>query len=438
MSQCAYFVRWSLLAGACAALVNCTDGPQTPPVAQALSNAVSNRPSPGEIEARKARIRAYFAAKASEVPKVATTVTRKGQTLDWILPESQLPAGTKLAAPPGLPPAVALPPNTALGQSELESDPGVRGPAGTVPIVRYDVEGYLKSIDIPPATPEEVIPNKSGPPAPTAQGYYYTKWARNGTWYGAFGTFNHWDPTDLTTTDHSLVQIAVAYLSGTIGQTVEMGTTKDRGLNGGTSSPAVFTYFTTSNYMTTGNWVGGYNKSVLGFIQYDTTWAPGMLISGSSVYNGAQVEMSYWAQLDAAGGNWWLSVNGHWIGYYPGCKAQNCSMGSLFANPGLKNSGNLYVFQGEVDDVSGAPGSTFTDMGSGIDSSQGYQKAAYVRQMGRFTNYGTYEIMTSDGGLNATDANCYSGNGAYFFGGSGVWDNYFYYGGPGRNNAACR
>lgn len=113
---------------------------------------------------------------------VATTVTPSGQTIDWIRPESQTADGT-LAQPPDRPVANARagtrmppqfsPPGLAAqvewrAQTEVQLRPSIRGPQGTVPVVRFDVEKYLASVKVPPENPQDVLRKLPPPVTPAA------------------------------------------------------------------------------------------------------------------------------------------------------------------------------------------------------------------------------------------------------------------------------
>jgi|GEM_PF-4480147 len=80
-----------------------------------------------------------------------------------------------------------------------------------------------------------------------------------------------------------------------------------------------------------GDWVGGYNQSVDGWIQVSSRVSPGMSLSGwSSSRGGSQYSVDVTVRL--WNGNWWVRVDGEWAGYYPYCKggdARPCDEGTL-------------------------------------------------------------------------------------------------------------
>lgn len=85
-------------------------------------------------------VRAYIEANRATMKIVATTVTRRGQILDWIDPHSQVPDGDVPFPPPLAtepdPPNPGDPDQPKQARGELEDEPEARGPPGTVPILR--------------------------------------------------------------------------------------------------------------------------------------------------------------------------------------------------------------------------------------------------------------------------------------------------------------
>ena len=126
-------------------------------------------------------------------------------------------------------------------------------------------------------------------------------------------------------------------------QTVEAGWQAFQLLNGDTASH-LFTFYTTNGYATSGDNQGGYNRDVAGWVQVSTSIFPGTVFSPYSVQGGNQSLIPIQYQL--SGGNWWLGVNGSWIGYYPA---------NLFSKNGSLNNtlgtnANVIGWWGEVFD----------------------------------------------------------------------------------------
>ena len=130
---------------------------------------------------------------------------------------------------------------------------------------------------------------------------------------GTSGGMSMFKPYVQSGNDFSLLQTAEGRNNpqGQI-QTVEAGWQNYPNLN---NDVALFTFFNTNGYTAGGNNLGGYNQQVQGWVQYDQTVFPGTKFSTHSAIGGTQYTLGIEYLL--SGGNWWLSVNGAWIGYYP-------------------------------------------------------------------------------------------------------------------------
>jgi hypothetical protein len=402
--------------------------------------------SPAERQERSDRIRRYFADKLKRRQVVATTVALSGETIDWIRPESQVPDG-RLPTPPAIEtratetgayrnPFLSLDPGLKqvdlTARAELQLDAHARGPEGTVPIVRFNVERYLESVRIPPKNPADVL-KKIPPPAPESNNRYYAVWQRFGTFYGSAGRINVWDTAGPSGNETSIAQTAV--IRGDPMQAIEAGKIELQSLDGD-RNPHFFTYYRT-NGTASGDWVGGYNTLVDGWIQYSPRVAPGMAISAwNSSTNGNQYSLDIEVRIHQ--NNWWVWAAGEWAGYYPNCVgagAPPCSRGTLFSTNGIHDQASRLDWYGEVFDES-APAATSTDMGSGEFAVNGWQHAAYFRNLTFFWAPTTYWWWDS-GSVTVTDANCYTANGP-FYSSDSSWHNWFFYGGPGKEATGCR
>ncbi len=401
-----------------------------------------------ELLARRERIRSYFEDHRKRLDIVATTVTKSGQTIDWIWPWTQTTDG-RIAEPPRqavssegphkeVDPRFSQPgPQSQLDESvltEVQAYPEARGPEGTVPVVRFDVEKYLASVKIPPKNPEDVL-RKMPPPAPDANDRYYVSWQRFGTFYGNGGYINIWDTSGPVNNETSIAQMAVS--RGSPMQAIEAGKIEFQLLNGDLR-PHFFTYYRT-NGNAVGDWVGGYNTTVDGWIQVSPSVAPGMsLAARESQTGGNQYNLDVVVRLYQ--GNWWVWAAGQWAGYYPYCRGggepPECAIyqGTLFSAAGIRDQASRLDWYGEVFDSS-APAATSTDMGSGAFASTGWQHAAFFRNLTLYPTPTTFGWWNS-GALSVTDSSCYSGSGPFYSSTSG-WRNWFYFGGPGREASGC-
>lgn len=414
---------------------------------------VSDELSKEEYEKRRLRIIDFFAERQARYEIIATTKTESGQVIDWINPESQVPNG-KLALPPSdVVPDVKKPETELdnyfldtdlpkvlrelnrrdeLAKTEVQLDPSLMGPAGTVPIVRFDVEAYIKENPrFLPKDPLEIL-TKVPPPEPASNDRYYAVWQRFGDVFGSIGRINIWNTTGPIGGETSIAQVAV--IRGSPMQAIEAGKIEHSAF-APAKRPTFFTYYRT-NGSASGDWVAGYNALVDGWIQVSNSVAPGMsLVAWESITDGSQYSLDIEVRLWE--GNWWVKAAGQWAGYYPHCKGGDsppCAQGTLFSAAGIRDKANRLDWYGEVFDES-APAATSTDMGSGAFANQRWGKAAYFRNI-LFTWSPTQAWWWNSGSISTTDSTCYSADGP-FYSSDPNWRNWFYYGGPGKEAAAC-
>ncbi|GJZ62214.1 phospholipase-like protein, partial [Tanacetum coccineum] len=120
---------------------------------------------------------------------------------------------------------------------------------------------------------------------------------------------------------------------------------------------------------------------------------------------------------DPKHGNWWLEFgSGTLVGYWPA---------SLFTH--LRDHASMVQFGGEVVNSRASGSHTYTQMGSGHFSGQGFGKASYIRNM-QVVDWGNNLMPLSNFKILADHPNCYDIRGGL----NRVWGNYIYYGGPGR------
>nr|CAD1842912.1 unnamed protein product [Ananas comosus var. bracteatus] len=233
-------------------------------------------------------------------------------------------------------------------------------------------------------------------------------------YYGAKASLNVWSPRVATESEFSLSQIWV--ISGSFGNdlnTIEAGWQVSPQLYGD-DCPRFFTYWTTDAYQET----GCYNLFCAGFVQTNNKIAIGAAISPTSIYNGRQFDISLLVWKDPKHGHWWLEFgSGLLVGYWPSF---------LFSH--LAQHANMVQFGGEIVNSGTAGSHTSTEMGSGHFAHDGFNRAAYFRNL-QIVDWDNSLIPISNLRLLADHPNCYDIQG----GSNGAWGNYFYYGGPGRN-----
>jgi Neprosin len=389
----------------------------------------SRKNGPSRIDAKKIReeFHSYFRERQGKLKILKTTRTPSGQIIDWVPIESQLARGKKLATPPSE--SVTL----KLGSGkqrlkpvkfELEMPDAVIGPEGSVPIPRRN----LKQVRF--VRPLRDHLSKHGhrtysmfinerdsvevPADGAAHEYGYS--SQFVTCYGAEGNLAAFDPYVHKSDEFSLLQVALARGSGSGKQTIEAGWQEYRDLYGDWV-PHLFVFYTTNGYTESGDNKGGYNRDVDGWIQYSNVVYPEAISSPNSTRGGAQYIMQIKYQLYQ--GNWWFCCNGRWIGYYPA---------SLFNTNGLRSKAEKVAFYGEIVDMGNAPGSSWTDMGSGYWPDRHWTLSAYMNNL-RYQS-GTAGSMSRYSG-SAWESNPDEYGIEEHFNDAGSWGSYCWVGGPG-------
>jgi hypothetical protein len=360
---------------------------------------------------------------------VLRTETPSGQQIDWIPIESQSPDG-RIADPPDddRPGAESDDENQAEPtRFELQEEGARLGPPGTVPVVHLPIERIRPVGDLQDWLAKSGRANRITPPddqrgaePPALTGHKYATAFQSVTCYGTEGDINTWKPYVEWSDEFSLCQLWLVRGSGIQLQTVEVGNTVYRNLNGDWE-PHLFTYYTTNGYIQSGDYLGGYNQHVDGWVQYSGSIYPGALSRPLSQLGGPQYTTKLKVQL--TGGNWWVRVNGIWMGYYPA---------GLFSSTGLRFEASLVDWGGEVFDHPSHFGTSRTDMGSGRWPSEGWQYAAYVNHL-QYQSSPTGALTRFAGVASVTHPACYDL--IADFGHTGSWGPHFWYGGPGRNPA---
>ncbi|XP_066377063.1 protein neprosin-like [Miscanthus floridulus] len=233
-------------------------------------------------------------------------------------------------------------------------------------------------------------------------------------YYGAKASVNVWSPRIGDPSEFSLSQIWV--ISGSFGNdlnTIEAGWQVSPELYGD-SNPRFFTYWTTDAYQET----GCYNHNCRGFVQTTNKIAVGAAITPESVYNGRQFDITLMLWKDPKHGHWWLELGpGLVVGYWPSY---------LFTH--LARHANMVQFGGEVVNTRPSGSHTATQMGSGHVPREGFDRAAYFRNL-QVVDWDNNLIPAANLKLFADHPGCYDIQG----GSNSYWGSYFYYGGPGRN-----
>ncbi len=398
---------------------------RNPDAPEALPPLRSGRELEREAADRLHEIRQHFRDIYARREVVARTTTPSGQEVDWIPAESQVSGA--LAEPPTLePPSDSLNPDrpTYPVPFELAESRAEAPPPGTVPVLRKpidqirpvgDLQDYLakgprRKRVTPPDDPRLANP-RAGDPA-----HKYAHAFQPITNFGTEGTINTWRPFVQWSNEFSLGQLWVVRGGGIGLQTCEVGAQTFYDLYGDWN-PHLFIFYTTNNYTQSGDNLGGYNTDVDGWVQRSTQVFPGMRLA-ESVPGGDQYDLTLKVTLSL--GNWWVRVGNEWMGYYPN---------GLYSTAGLRDQAASVDWGGEiVDDIANHPEPTSTWMGSGHFPYEGWQHAAYMRNLmyqsdaaGTMLPVQPYPSVTNPAAYQiATD-----------FSGTTAWGSNFYWGGPG-------
>ncbi len=384
-------------------------------------------------------VRQYFKDRQSRREVVAVTKTPMGQVLDWVPMDSVAPRGRPADPPdadrPDLAATSELPASDRSEQVrpaefvsfELTDTRVPRGPRGTVPVVRKDIDRIrtTKSLDdllSKHGRAVRLLPDGLGGAVALPEDGTLHKYAYSAQWvtcYGCEGNINAWDPYVEWSDEFSLGQTALARGSDAGKQTIEAGHQEDREIYGDWV-PHLFVFFTTNGYTKRGDDIGGYNQDVDGWVQYSSSVFPEALSTPLSAFGGTQYIMNLKWQLWQE--NWWLRVNGVWIGYYPA---------NLFSDSGLRSQAEKNSWYGEIVDSGDHDGTTRTDMGNGHWPYEGWQHCAYMSNLAYQSGTGGEMARYNPGTVYASHPNCYGIE--PHFDNTGSWGPYFWWGGSGKN-----
>ncbi len=326
-------------------------------------------------------------------------------------------AGGEPAAPAGAPYEGWKPTliESPLGPDRLDQHGNARHcPPGTIPMRRITLDHLTRFSslrDFFRKGPREAgRPPHAENPATVPATHRWAHAYQNVTNGGGHSFLNVWDPPIGANQIFSLSQHWYVGGSGGALQTVECGWQVYPGRLGDAKAH-LFTYWTADDYQTT----GCYDLTCGAFVQLSSQFAPGMALSPVSVYGGTQyeIQLSYWH----TGGKWWFYFNGtagaNCIGYYPD---------TLFKGGALTQHADEIDYGGETVGTT-----SFPPMGSGHFAAEGWQKAAFQRQIGYWTPQGGAMI---DASLTPSQSwpKCYTAQVTKY---AAPWSETLWYGGPG-------
>lgn len=381
------------------------------------------------------------------VEAVHSFVDENGSVFDCI-PIEQQPAlkqsGAAPAAPQDLPKPTGA--QAAQGLAEAPSQPTehvvqlradredqhgntIHAPDGTIAMRRLTMENLRRFQTLhqffqkspygsgkPPQSGQPPQSSRGGGVAPAAATVAAThRWAhafQNVNNHGGHSFLNVWDPPIGANQIFSLSQHWYTAGSGANLQTAEVGWQVYPQMYGNTK-PVFFIYWTADDYKS----LGCYNLTCPAFVQTNRNWAIGGALSPWSTAGGAQKEIE--VSFFLTGGNWWLYIGGgaaaNAIGYYPT---------SLYRNGAMATQATGIDYGGETVGTTSWP-----PMGGGAFANQGWQHAAYQRDIRYFPSAGGNVVAS----LTPAQASpqCYTVTVTKF---NAPWNETIYFGGPGGNN----
>ena len=294
--------------------------------------------------------------------------------------------------------------------------------ADTIPMKRITLDDMVKFGSLqeffekgPDGTGRPVAAKPEADPASPSDGHKYAYMYQNVENIGGGSNLNVWNP--LVDVNHgelmSLSQEWYIGGSGSTTQTAEVGW-QVQPLRWGTYSSVLFVYWTADDYSKT----GCYNLTCPGFVQVSNRVAFGAPLGFTSTLGGDQYDIS--AQYMLYQGNWWLAIDGIWIGYIDGSsyRGGQMSRNAQMIEYGTESAGNNSLWPAE---------------GSGQWATAGFGYAAYQRNMfyTDLSGNGYYASLTHAN----PSPSCYNTAGPYNDD-NPDWQVFFYAGGPG--GATCQ
>jgi hypothetical protein len=209
-------------------------------------------------------------------------------------------------------------------------------PAQVEPLARVCPEGQVPQpteSHAPKGHPRWEPLRAEGLEASTSAQYFYASGYQYQQAAGMFGEATQHRPYLAPGDYHTLFELAAQSANGS--QIVEVGWNINRAVNGSDTAPHLFVF----------HWIDGvpqcYNGC--GWVQYSATRYPGMRLAVTDTPQAYGIEYHQ--------GNWWVTYQGEWIGYFPGSRWRG-----TFTQIGLAQ------WFGEVAASSASP---TTDMGNG-------------------------------------------------------------------------
>ncbi|MBI1214099.1 MAG: DUF239 domain-containing protein [Alphaproteobacteria bacterium] len=260
------------------------------------------------------------------------------------------------------------------------------------------------------------------PAAPVVKHRYVVLYLKDEKTEGVRSTLNIWSPS-VAGNDMSLSQTwIVGKTPQSVTQTLESGWQHWRGWDDSRSAP--FIYSTRDGYKANDGTKGCYNLRCKGFVQTtpQVVFAP-FADALYSVKGGRQGELAIEWRRKSDTGNWWVKMNGVWLGYYPA---------ALFAGATLANRNEPLEVEFGGENTGIAPQA---EMGSGEHARFKDGHAAYQSGMARLNPAGQWVAMRPY--TQSVDyPDCYSLE-RVFGAPNNASITKFFFGGPGLRDPAC-
>lgn len=256
---------------------------------------------------------------------VDTRHSPSGQIIDYVLAETlypgepdapfakppyELPAATDIEGPDGRP--------IRPGVTEIEADPMLWPPPGTIAVLRERFIRYVEAGDDYRDLAEYIatLPGPANEPgAPSSGGHHADLESQELT-----GMLELWSHASLGgSADPSVMQLSEYCLSGDAVQSmVGSGFAESRDVFGD-EHLHLFTFFTRQGYGSDADYGGGWNLQTKGFVQYaGATSFPGATVDSSTMSERGGDRYECVVKLQrGADGNWWVYACNNWLGYYP-------------------------------------------------------------------------------------------------------------------------
>lgn len=363
-----------------------------------------------------------------------TIQTYDNDIVDWVDPSTV--EGSDAEPPPPRMEATMLPSGVELQRTELDEHPELRGPDGTIPILRPSFSAYVSGASGATSL-SDYLENHIVVGAPVSPQNFYAGMstvadnAGAAVWVTAFGG--------------DIEPMTMSVLEMIVGCPDDQGGMEWVGIAAVRDAVNVHTAFhpfrgsvprleveyvvpdPTKPEKISGGWDGLTRTKNVFKKHAGSRYYPGIELQPATK-GGPQVESYFVIQLFNK--QWWLGYNGDWLGYYESSLFKDMNA----ENPNAKGVACVVKWYGEIYDRSPYFW-TWTDMGSGEFADQGHGNAAYFRDPFYADPAGMSHWPDNSSYTSPFNDSCYTRSPLN----SGVspWDRWFFVGGPGSDAPDC-